>query len=76
MPSDPYAVLRALVRAEAARRTPVPEPPSPPSPPPALSPSPSPSREPVTGPHRSEPPGSEQVASHRARAATGEPEGD
>ncbi|WP_037862720.1 hypothetical protein [Streptomyces sp. NRRL S-340] len=74
MPSDPYAVLRALVRAEAARRTPVPEPPSPPPSP--LSPSPSPSREPVTEPHRSEPPCSEQAASRRARAASGEPEGD
>jgi hypothetical protein len=25
MPTDPYAVLRALVRAEAVRRTPKPE---------------------------------------------------
>ncbi|MDN3023860.1 hypothetical protein [Streptomyces sp. S.PB5] len=43
MPIDPYAVLRALVRAEAARNTPEPQtqPPSPSS----SSPSPSPSHE-------------------------------
>ncbi|MEU5092135.1 hypothetical protein [Streptomyces sp. NPDC021356] len=40
MPSDPYAVLRALVRAEAARSTP-----EPPCPPPG---------EPAGKPHRPE----------------------
>ncbi|MER8039175.1 hypothetical protein ACWEP8_22650 [Streptomyces hydrogenans] len=52
MPTDPYAVLQALLRAEAARARRTAEPPSAPAPEPAAEPAPAPV---APGPHR-EPP--------------------
>ncbi|MER5736333.1 MULTISPECIES: hypothetical protein [unclassified Streptomyces] len=53
MPTDPYAVLQALLRAEASRARRTAEPPSAPAPEPTAEPTPAPSG---PAPHREAPP--------------------